>query len=352
MPDWTKSMKQSYEYYVVDPVSWNDIRRVDGVMSCGITRDSTVDTLGSATIDIAESVGECYIRAYLVTEQDGRTEKEPLATVLVQTPSSKFDGKIRSVSMDAYTPLIELKEGLPPLGYSRLKDEPIMDSVYTICKDNMRGPVVKPQNDKTLYSDFISQPNDTWLTFCRDLASNARFTIGLDEMGRVIFEPVIPLEQMQPKWTYTDGENSIMLPEIDMDHDIYGIPNVVEVVYSTANVNYVARAVNDDPNSPVSTVNRGREILHRVTDLSMIGNPTNYQIDEYAKTVLKQLSSVEYTVKYTHGYCPVRVGDCVRLNYEKAGIKNIKARVVSQSIKCEPGCPVTETAVFTEKLWG
>ena len=30
---------------------------------------------------------------------------------------------------------------------------------------------------------------------------------------------------------------------------------------------------------------------------------------------------------------------------------DIKAKVISQSIKCEPGCPVSEKAVFTMKLW-
>ena len=67
--------------------------------------------------------------------------------------------------------------------------------------------------------------------------------------------------------------------------------------------------------------------------------------------MLEELSSVEYELSYTHGYCPVRIGDCVRLNYEKAGLKNIKAKVVSQNITCESGCKVTEKAVFTNKLW-
>ena len=73
---------------------------------------------------------------------------------------------------------------------------------------------------------------------------------------------------------------------------------------------------------------------------------------EYAERLLRELSSVEYKVSYSHGYCPVRVGDCVRLNYKRAGIADIKAKVISQSIPCEPGCTVDETAVFTTKLWG
>ena len=73
---------------------------------------------------------------------------------------------------------------------------------------------------------------------------------------------------------------------------------------------------------------------------------------EYAEKTLKELSSLEYSITYTHGYCPVRIGDCVRLNYSRAGIYNVKAKVISQNIKCESGCPVTEKAVFTTELWG
>ena len=63
------------------------------------------------------------------------------------------------------------------------------------------------------------------------------------------------------------------------------------------------------------------------------------------------MSKNKYTITYTHGYCPVRVGDCVRLNYSRAELNGVKAKVISQSIKCEPGCPVTEKAVYTAKLW-
>ena len=132
---------------------------------------------------------------------------------------------------------------------------------------------------------------------------------------------------------------------------MYGIPNVVEVTYSSGASTYHARVVNDDSNSPISTVNRGREITHRVTDPDLTGNPTNAEIQEYAERLLRELSSLEYTVTYTHGYCPVRIGDCVRLNYHRAGITDVKAKVISQTIDCKSGCKVTEKAVFTTKLW-
>lgn len=352
MPDWKASMQQTFEYYTVDPATWKDKKKIDTVVSCKIDRDIDTATLGSASIDTTESLGECYIRVYLVTIQKGVEEKHPLGTFLVQTPSTSFNGKITSISMDAYTPLLELKENPPPLGYSILKGANIMDNAYLIVREHARAPVVRTENDETLYNDFVSNTDDTWITFVGDLIANAKYTFALDEMGRILFQPDQDTASLQPVWTYDDSNSSILYPDVSMDHDMYGIPNVVEVLYSNGRDSYFARVVNEDENSPISTVNRGREIIYRVTSPDLAGDSTESQIQEYADKLLRSLSTLEYTITYKHGYCPVRIGDCVRLNYEKAGMTNIKAKVISQTIDCKPGCMVTEKAIFTHKLWG
>lgn len=352
MVDWQASMQQSFEYYTVDPGTWKDDQLIRNVKTCSITRDSELETLGSATIDLTESLGECYIRVYLITIQNGVREKHPLGTFLVQTPSSSFDGKKRDVSMDAYTPLLELKENPPPLGYSLLKDSNIMDNAYMLVRENVRAPVVRAICPDNLSYDFVSDTDDTWLTYVSDLIGNAKYIFALDEMGRILFAPKQDTASLQPVCTYDDGDNSILYPEITMNHDIFGIPNVVEVTYSNGDNYFYSRVVNDDVNSPTSTINRGREIKYPVTNPEVTGIPTQAQIDEYAEKLLRELSTVEYTISYTHGYRPTQIGDCVRINYSRAGLTDIKARIISQTIKCEPGCPVSEKAVFTTKLWG
>lgn len=352
MVDWLSSMQQTFEYYIVDPATWKDAKKIENVKSCSISRDSDAGTLGSASINITESVGECYVRIYLITIQNGTKERHPLGTFLVQTPSTSFDGKVRNLSMDAYTPLLELKETKPPLGYSVMKGTNIMTIARQLTQENTRAPVVPASCDTNLFSDFVAETDDSWLTFLTDLLLNAKYSYDLDEMGRILFAPEQDTASLQPVWTYNDDNSSILYPNLNMDHDLYGIPNVVEVIYSHGNGYYYSRVVNDDPNSPTSTVNRGREIIHRVSDPDLIGDPTENQIDEYANRLLRELSSLEYMITYTHGYCPVRVGDCVRFNYSRADLKNVKAKVISQTIKCEPGCPVTEKAVFTNRLWG
>ena len=351
MADWLSSMQQTFEYYVVDPGTWRDVRLIDNVLACTISRDLEAETLGSAAFDVTGAMGECYIRVYLVTIQNGVRERHPLGTFLVQTPSFTFNGRVQTMSIDAYTPLLEMKESPPPLGYAILKNENVMDIAYRIVRERVRAPVVKAECSTPLAMDFVSNTNDTWITFVADLIANAKYGFELDEMGRILFSPNQDTATLRPVWTYTDDNSSILYPEISVDRDLYGIPNVVEVIHSNGAGYYFERVVNDDPNSPVSTVQRGREIVHRVTNPDLVGDPTENQIKDYARQTLKELSSLEYTVSYTHGYCPVRIGDCVRLNYERAGIVDVKAKVISQNISCEPGCPVTEKAVFTTKLW-
>lgn len=366
MPDWTKSMKQTFEYYIVDPYTWTDISKCEFITASTVKRDLKQDTLGSASLDTAEEIPEVYVRVYLVTEQKSIEEHFPLGTFLCQTPSTSFDGRVKKMSVDAYTPLTELKEKYPPVGYFLGKGTNVLNIAYRITNENVRAPVVETESSLKLSDSFVSELDDTWFTYLTDLLTCAGYRFDLDDMGRILFAPEQDLNSMNPVWTYNDDNSSILFPDVDHDRDLYGIPNVLEVVYSMDHQVFVAKAVNDDPNSPVSTVSRGREVVNRITDPDIVGAPEKSRVisdkderdafqtvlNNYARQTLRDLSSFEYTLTYSHGYNPVRPGDCVLFNYTRAGLNNIKAKVISQSISCSTGCKVEETAVYTTSLWG
>lgn len=351
MPDWSKSMKQTFEYYKVDPITWHDDKPLSNIIDSRIERDSGAETLGSATLTTSELIGECYIRIYLITIQNGIKEKFPLGTFLVQTPSYSFDGKIKNVSVDAYTPLIELKEKQPPIGFFTPRERNVLDESYKLMIDNLRAPVVKTSSTEVVPYDFVSDVNDTWMTYIKDLLSLSNYYMDLDPMGNILFEPKKLKGALKPIWIYNDDNSSILYPSISLEKDLYGIPNVIEVIYSTDEYYFYKRIENREESSPVSIQNRGREIIHRVTNPEIEGIPNKNKIERYAERLLEELSSLEYTVTYTHGYCPTKVGDCVLLNYKHAGINNVKATIISQSISCVPGTPVEEKAVFVDNLW-
>jgi hypothetical protein len=177
----------------------------------------------------------------------------------------------------------------------------------------------------------------------------------MDEMSRIIFVPEQKLDSLQPVWTYNDDNSSILYPDVTVNRDLFDIPNVIEVVYSSGSFSHHDSSINDDPTSITSTVNRGRKITYRDTNPNIMGVYNKEQakklVKDYADRLLASMSTLECRVTYTHGYCPTRLGDCVRLNYSRADLSNVKAKVVSQSIKCTADCPVTETAIFPMKLW-
>lgn len=350
--DWTKGMQQTFEYYEVDPVTWKDKQKLSWFTSSEITRDLSLDTLGSARFDSTKEYGEIYVRTYLKAVQNRITYKECLGTSIIQTPDDGFDGKMHSFSYDAYTPLLELKDDYPPIGYYIPKGSNIMDIASRICREKLRIPTIPAVSDVTLVTDFISEDSESWLNFISDLIANANFELGLDQLSRIIFLPKQDPSALQPVWTFHDDNSSILLPDIKTHRDLYGVPNVVEVLYTTSNeVPIYKRVENNDENSPISIPSRGRVVCHRETSPSLNGNATEEEVEKYAINLLKTLSTLEYEVTYTHGYCPVMIGDGVMLNYERAGIQNTKAKVTRQRITCEPGCQVEETAVFTKSLW-
>ena len=189
MIDWSRSMQQTFEFYKVDPNSWLNSDRINTITSAKIVRDSKSDTLGSATLETTEELDECYVRIYLVAIQNGVTEKFPLATVLCQAPSTSFDGKVMTLSMTGYTPLIELKETQPPIGFSLLENQNIMDNASSLMSEHMRGPMITTKTNDKLTNNFVSNSDDTWLSDVKDLISIPKCSLDLDAMGRTMFTP-------------------------------------------------------------------------------------------------------------------------------------------------------------------
>lgn len=352
--DWTKSMQQTYEFYTVDPVAWTNVKKIETITSGSITRSSEDELLENATFETTEALNECYVRVYMICIQNGiKYEPIPLGTFLVQSPETSYNGKITKISMSAYSPLIELRDSLPPYGYALKSGTSILGAATDILFNNCRAPNVSFNEGLELTDDFVADfDNDTWLSFLNDLLSSVGIGLGLDEMSRVILDPKQDALSLTPVWTYTDNNSSILYPDVSIEKDLYGIPNVVEVLFSSDTGYKLGRAVNKDKGSILSTVNRGREVVHRETNPEDLVNPTQAQINNYAEELLRSMSVLENTVTYSHGYCPVRVGDCVLLNYNRAGLINVKAKVISQSISLRPGAEVSETAVFTTRLWG
>lgn len=377
--DWTKSMKQTYEVYTVDPNTWLNDRYLDTVTGASITRDISSDTVVSGSIDYVGELNEEYVRVYLVVEQDKEIERVPLITMLCQTPSMKYDGKVISTSITGYSPIQELEGEYPPIGYTIPKNYPewmypnrpagtrlvtnlnteITDIVRSHTRAKVSGlndEITDNENFNALYENYVAGQEDTWFTVTKALLDRVGYKFNVDAMGVISFYKQPTYTQMQPKWTYSYGNSSILASDITLDRDLYNMPNVIELVVTTnAGKTISVTAENNNEGSIMSIKNRGRRVVKREINPAILGKVsndiTNDVLEDYAKDILVKESSLAYTVSYTHGYCPVTVGDCVIINYQDAGIHNERAYVISQNINCTTGCQVEETAMFVRSYY-
>lgn len=344
--DWTKSMKQDFEYYTVDPESWLDRERLECIVESDISRDLNTETKHSFRAVTTEPIGECYIRVYMIATQGMETEKIPLGTFLSYVPSIDFNGRLTKLDIEGYSPIIELREKVPPIGTYIAKNTNILTAVVSWLKLYTRAPVIYSDDTCNSTKNYVAETSDTWYSFISGVLEDNGYFLNVDALGQIYIDKEINPMYLQPKWTFADGKDSILCNDISINQDIFDVPNVVEVLVSDGNNNGFASASNDNPDSPVSTVNRGRIIAKRITNpqVGLTG------LQAYAKNELIKESEVETSVSYSHGYCPVNIGDCISLSNRKFGIDKLKLKVTSQSISCKTGCVVSETARSTVNL--
>ena len=107
--DWSSSMSQTYEFYIVDPATWADDEKLDNVESCTITRDASDETKGTAQITSESDLSDKYVRCYLIVTQNTFTYKIPLGTYMYQAPGFKYNG-VRSLTKMGIRPSLSSKK--------------------------------------------------------------------------------------------------------------------------------------------------------------------------------------------------------------------------------------------------
>lgn len=351
--------KEYFEYYEVDPISWSDIKKLDCLFGANITRDLSSATLSSASFSTNKFINEAYIRVYYVCEDQNNMTRIPMGTFLVQTPRLQYSNKSFSCSLQAYSSLIELKENKVPLGYSYDRKHKLEPKVFV---ENIFSQHLRPKfnKDKSYLSFtvndapkvFIAENQEDWLSFLESFLGTMKTTIRLDDTGLPYIFKSKEFKELVPVYTYNDDENSILFENLSIEYDLYSKPNVLNVHFVNAEGRESCTIIrkNEDIESPFSIQNRGR-IIEGDTEIVFYGNsnPSKSEMENMADSISKDVFSITYTVQYVHGYSPVNIGDAVILNYHSAGLDNIKAIVTNQSISCQTGLQIQETATFKLK---
>lgn len=162
-----------------------------------------------------------------------------------------------------------------------------------------------------------------------------------NEQGAAVLEPVSVPTAENIKHTL-DGENvrSMLAPEIQRELDIYSAPNVFTVICSNADKSgpMVATARNTNPQSPLSTMRRGREIVC-VYNVDNIASQSELQA--YANRLRDESMYSGETIRVTTALFPGwGVDDVTALHYKDLSCICIEK---AWTMRLEAGGPMTHT---------
>ncbi|NEG55474.1 hypothetical protein [Bifidobacterium platyrrhinorum] len=357
MTDWTKPFKVSYRVMRVSRSTGNETSRLDWVVSGGSierNQDTDICESGSLTVEGVTDLGTDRVRIWADCQwHDGSMTSVALGTFLPNIPTRSVNGEESSSQLDLYGLLQEAADDMFETPIKIGKGRKAVDAAADILKGcNLEVAAYDPGSYTMsedwsfgLRSDKDKDKGSTKLDAVNDLLdlagySNAR----TDEMGRVVLQKYVEPSKRSPKWTFREGANATFLTTMTDERDLREVANVVKVTYYNTDKEYSSSAVDDDPNSEFSTVNRGRRVAHAYEYSSI---PDEVKTDEQGRKLasdkalelLRTEQSVIHRVTFTHVYAPLNLTDVVDLEYPTGKVSG-RFAIRTQRVTLDAGIPI------------
>lgn len=303
---WNKGYSASFYASFVDPVTWRDIERFE--ITGGSISRSESDLVESADLDCIDygQARERWVRVWMDTRQDGAAEHVALFTGLATSPDRNLNGVLAETPVELYSVLkpaadVYLQRGYyAPVGVSGAS---LVENMLSVTP----APIAADEDSPVLQSAIIAEDSETRLTMALKILEAIDWRITISGTGTIRIGP----RPTEPTVTFDALENDVIEPKIDISYDWFGCPNVFRAIAD--GISAVAR--DDDPDSPLSTVSRDREIWMEEDDCDLTEGET---LAEYAQRRLKEEQAVNVTAFYDRRFHPnIRVGDLVRIHYQQ-----------------------------------
>lgn len=342
--DWSKGYSAKYYLTIVDRTTMRDINLDDPSNSRIELIDGTIQRSYEGLRESADLTSEhyainkeTYVRVWLDTNQNGGTSHTPLFTGIASSPSRNIQGPIENTSMQCYSMLKLSEDILLPRGWYAPYDASVEDLLRFLLKPSDSNIEIRCDVPKLQYS-IIAESGETHLSMADKILSSTELRMRLDGYGHIIIDSAKPDVIRKNVAVFGASENDIIEPTLSIDYDWFNTPNVVRVIVD----DQYSIARDDDPDSPLSTVNRGREVWAEDTSAEL---NVDESISDYAGRKLREYQKAATSISYDRRYMPdVYPYDSVRLNYPSKGIFGLFL-ITSQSITLGYNAKTSEEVV-------
>ena len=334
--DWSKGFSSRYYISVVDRVTWRDLYRIE--ITGGTIKREAGELRESADIDCINysETTEQIVRVWLDAKQNGNYSHIPLFTGIATSPGKNINGRLVSNTVECYSVLKIAQDMLLQRGWYAPKGINGGDLIRDLLSV-IPVTIYVEENSPGLKSAIIAEDGENRLSMTDKILELMEWRMTLDGYGNIHIQPY----NKEPVATFSSLENDVLEPSLSVTYDWYSCPNVYRAVLDDS----YAVARDDDSNSPLSTINRGREVWFEDSSAYLQENET---LAEYAERMLKLAQRVSTTISYDRRFNPdVYVSDVVTLNYPAQKIDG-KYLVTSQSITLGYSAKTSEEVIKLE----
>lgn len=190
----------------------------------------------------------------------------------------------------------------------------------------------------TLTNAMSWEPGTSRLRIINDLLAVINYwSLSTDRWGQFVVLPYSTPSSRPLSWEFRDNELSLHSPDWEHEIPLWDATNHVTYVSqeNDAKQVWVATAIDDNPDSPTSTVN-----MHRVLNPIVEENvEASSQADLQAKAAVKlrDNSNVVGTLSVSHAFLPLWHRDTI--SFESQGV-SVRASITEMSMSLEPGALV------------
>ena len=261
-----------------------------------------------------------YLTPWMCLKYRNDVVKWPLGKFIVN-PSENYKENVKTVEITGYD--------LGKLALDDKSDSRIYmatGSVYTSLASQIAGSIYTymdvQQSQKTAQNPYEWEIGTEKIKIINDLMKSISYDpMYFNEIGTCMINEYIEPVLRDIDRIYADNEQSIILDGITYASNKFEIPNkYVRYVENPDAAYLISTYINDDPNSPYSTVSRGR-IIADVDSVSDIASQTD--LDNYVRKVamekMQEIETLDFSTLNMPGH---GFKDCLLVSIESYGVNS------------------------------
>lgn len=337
MIDWNQSYSATWRVFRVNRKTWADAEQVDNVDSVSVSRTADGNMLESGGLDVTGSFETDYYRIVMTAEQGGEAERVDVATLLFEVEKEEIDYGVATYSVDGHSVLYPADVTAIVTGEYAPAGVDGVQYAKNLLEGAINAPV-ETEGGFTLTDHVVHELGSSVLEAVWAVLDAGGYIMQIDGQGVVHIRP----KPTEPAFVLDNASSGYLMSGLSNEVDLSAIPNRYVVIDD----DNITVAVNDSPESIVSTVNRGYNVDLVDTSPILVDNETR---GDYAIKKLEQSSIYKTSSTYKREYVP----NVFLYSLVRASINGLEGdyRVESQTLDCGNGITVSEKVSKENRLW-